>query len=93
MDLDSEKELPFQLGTRYNVELMQLVTNFAAGSLGRGMASIDKGLRPAALREIPDVGVHAAHSTPQVHLADQEGKLPFNIISLRFLVTQSDGNP
>ena len=70
--------MPFQLRARYHAELVQLATNFATGSRRRGVASIDKGLRPEALRQIPDVGVRAARATRQVHFADQEAALQFH---------------
>src|SRR6266446_10690749 len=78
MSLGPEEEVPFQLRARYKAELVQLATNVATGSRRRGVASIDKGLRPEALGQIPDVGVRAARATCQVHFADQEAALQFH---------------
>ena len=57
MSLGPEEDVPFQLGARYNTELVQLATNVATGSRRRSVASIDKGLRPEALCQIPDVSL------------------------------------
>src|SRR6266699_1921168 len=73
-----EEEVLFHLRARYQAERVQLATNDAAGGSGRGVASIDKGLRPEALCEIPDVGVRASRATRQVNLADQEAALQFH---------------
>src|SRR5947209_8204648 len=78
MGLGPEEEVTFQLRTRYYAELVQLATNFAAGSHRRGVASIDNGLRPEALCQVPDVGVRATCATRQVHFADQESPLQFH---------------
>ena len=65
----------FQLRAERQAELAQLAANFAASSRGRGMASIDKGLRPEPLGQIPDIRVRAARATREVHFADQEAAL------------------
>jgi len=78
MHLGPEEEVLFQLRAGHQAELAQPAANFAAGSRRRGVASIDEGLRPEALGQIPDVGVGAARATRQVHFADQEAALQFH---------------
>ena len=68
----------FQLRAERQAERAQLVANFAARSRGRGMASLDKGLRPEPLGQIPDIRVRAARATREVHFADQEAALQFH---------------
>src|SRR5260370_39210020 len=76
--LGPEEETLFQLRAWCQAKFAQLAANFAACSRGRGMASLDKGLRPEALSNIPDVRVGAARATRQVHFADQEAALQFH---------------
>ena len=59
----------FQLRAERQAERAQLAANFAASSRGRGMASLDKGLRPEPLGQIPDIRVRAARATREVHFA------------------------
>ena len=66
-----------QLGAGRQAELAQLAANLAASNRGRGTAGIDKGQRPEAFGQVPDVGVRAARATCQVHFADQEAALQF----------------
>ena len=70
-----EDEMAHHLRAWCQAELVQLAANFAACSRGRGMASIDKSLRPEAFGQVPDVGVGAARATRQAHFADQEAAL------------------
>ena len=73
-----EEETLFQLKAGYQAELAQLAAYFATGSQRRGLVGIDKGLRPEALGQIPDVGIGASCPTRQVHFADQEAALQFH---------------
>ncbi len=54
----------FQLRAERQAELVQLAANFAASSRGRGMASLDKGLRPEPLGQIPDIRVRLCTEGP-----------------------------
>ena len=76
--LGPEEEMLFQLRAHYQAELAQLAAHVATGSQRRGMTGVDKGLRPEALGQIPDVGIRAARSTRQIQFADEEATLQFH---------------